>query len=165
MPPGEKKTCCMFFFLAVSLFSDFADGFVAWKLNQVSELGSKLDSWADFAMYVSIPICAWWLWPELIRREAVFVIILVTSYLTPAFLGVLKYGRLTSYHTRGAKVSAILMGSAMLILFAGGSAWPFRLFTPVFVLSAIEEIAMTVILPEWRANVPSLWHAVKLKRT
>ncbi|MDC1144981.1 CDP-alcohol phosphatidyltransferase family protein, partial [Porticoccaceae bacterium] len=31
--------------LAVSLLSDVLDGFLARKLNQVSELGAKLDSW------------------------------------------------------------------------------------------------------------------------
>lgn len=149
---------------AFSLFSDFADGFIARKLNQVSELGSKLDSWSDFAMYMSVPICAWWLWPDVVRREAPFVMVAVISYITPAFFGILKYGRLTSYHTWGAKMSAILMGSAIIILFGGGPAWPFRIFTPLFVLTALEEVAMTAILHEWRANVPSLRHAVKLKR-
>lgn len=151
-------------FFAFLLFTDIADGFIARKLNQESELGAKLDSWGDFAMYMSAPVCAWWLWPDVVRREALFVITAVISYLTPAFFGFLKYGRLTSYHTYGAKISAVLMGSAILILFAGGSAWPFRIFTPLFALTALEEIAMTAILPEWRANIPSLWHAVKIKR-
>lgn len=159
-----KPTLFLVFF-AGSLFSDCVDGIIARKLNQVSELGAKLDSWGDFATYMSFPICAWWLWPDLIRREAPFVIAVVASYIIPLIYGFLKYGRITSYHTWGAKLSAVLMGSAMLLLFARGPAWPFRLFTPVFVLAELEEICMTTILPEWRANVPSLWHAIKLRES
>jgi hypothetical protein len=28
----------------------------------------------------------------------------------------------------------------------------------------LEEIAITTLLPEWRSNVPSLWHARQLLR-
>lgn len=147
------------------LVSDCIDGFLARKLNQVSELGAKLDSWSDFAMYMSLPVCGWWLWPDVIRREAPFVIIVVSCYIIPDILGFLKYGRLTSYHTWGTKLSAVLMGSAILVLFAQGPGWPFRIFTPVFVLAELEEVAMTAILPEWQANVPSLWHALKMKKS
>lgn len=157
-----KSTLFLVFFTC-ALFSDCVDGFLARKLNQVSEFGTKLDTWADFAMYMSLPICAWWLWPDVIRREAPFVIAAVTSYIVPIIFAFLKYGRNTSYHTWGAKLSAVLMSGAMLVIFAGGPAWPFRLFTPFFVLVELEEIAMTAILSEWRANVPTFWHAMKFK--
>ena len=49
-------------FFAFSLFSDSVDGFIARKLNHVTEFGASLDSWADLVMYMSLPACAWWLW-------------------------------------------------------------------------------------------------------
>jgi cardiolipin synthase len=158
------KPTLFLIFLACSLLSDLVDGFVARKLNQVSGLGAKLDSWGDFAIYMTVPICAWWLWPDLIRREAPFVIAVVASYTVPVTLGFLKYGRLTSYHTWGAKLSAVLIGSTALLLFAGGPAWPFHIATPVLVLAELEEIAITAVLPKWRSNVPSFWHAIRLTR-
>ena len=29
---------------------------------------------------------------------------------------------------------------------------------------AIEEIAITMTLPEWKADVPTLWHAIQPQR-
>lgn len=64
------NTALFFLFFVTSLLSDVADGYLARKLNQVSELGAQLDSWGDLAIYVTAPIGVWWLWPERIQPEA-----------------------------------------------------------------------------------------------
>ena len=148
--------------LAVSLLSDLSDGWLARRFDQSTSLGTLLDSWGDLATYLTVPLCAWWLWPELIRREAIWAAAIVAAYVFPIALGYLKYGRLTAYHTYGAKLSALLIGPSALLLFLGGPPWPFRVATCVLVLAELEEIAITTLLPEWRANVPSLLHARRL---
>jgi phosphatidylglycerophosphate synthase len=152
------------FLLACSLFSDFIDGFVARRLNQTSKLGGKLDSWGDFATYMTVPICAFMLWPHLVKEEAPYVVIVVVSYGIPVAIGFLKYSRLTSYHTWGAKLSAILVGTTAFVLLLGGPATPFRVATVILALAEFEELAITAILPTWQANVPSFWHAQRFLR-
>ncbi len=151
-------------FLACSLLSDLTDGFVARRLNQASEFGAKLDSWGDFVTNTTILVCAWWLWPNPIRQEAPFIITMILVSAVPLTFGFLKYGRLISYHAWSTKLSTVLIISTALILIAGGSPWPFRLSTLVLVIAQMELTAMTAILPEWRPNVPSLWHAIELSR-
>lgn len=157
---GEYTLFLIFF--ACSLLLDLADGFIARKLNQVSEFGARLDTWSDFATEIAVPVCAWWLWPDAIQQVSPFVITMVVSSAVTITFGFLKYGRLTSYHAWGSKLATVLIIGTALILFVGGPAWPFQLSTPILVLAQIEQIAMTAILPEWRPNVPSLWHAIKL---
>jgi len=159
---GEHNLFLVFF--ACSLLSDLADGFVARKLNQTSELGAKLDSWSDFVSNITTPVCVWWLWPEPIRQEAPFIITMIVASAVPITFGFLKYGCLISYHAWSTKFSTVLIIASTLILIAGGSPWPFRLSTPVLVLAQVELTAMTAIIPEWRPNVPSLWHAIELSR-
>jgi len=148
----------------VVLASDVVDGFLARRLGSRSELGARLDSWGDLATYATLPCAAWWLWPDVVRREAAFVAVAVLAYVAPVVLGWLRFGRLTSYHTRGAKAAGVLMGVALPVLFACDVAWPFHVATGVFVLAEIEEMAITLVLPGWRANVPSLVHALRLRR-
>jgi CDP-diacylglycerol---glycerol-3-phosphate 3-phosphatidyltransferase len=157
---GEHRLFLVFF--ACSLLSDLADGFIARKLNQTSELGAELDSWSDFVMNLTIPVCAWWLWPDPIRRETPFIITMIAASAVPLTFGFLKYGRLISYHAWSTKISTVLIIGTTLILIAGGSPWPFRLSTAVLVLAQVELTAMTVILPEWHPNVPLLWNAIEL---
>jgi CDP-diacylglycerol--glycerol-3-phosphate 3-phosphatidyltransferase len=46
-------------------------------------------------------------------------------------------------------------------MFAGGPAWPFRLATLICILAALENIAITVVLPDLRSNIRSLWHVLR----
>jgi CDP-diacylglycerol--glycerol-3-phosphate 3-phosphatidyltransferase len=148
----------------ISLVTDCLDGYFARRLNQMTRLGTKLDSWADMATWLALPLCAWWLRPDALRQEAVWLAAGIGCYVMSVLVGFLKYRRLIGYHTWGAKALAWLMGGAALVLFAGGPGWVLRLAMPVVIVSAMEEIAMTLVLPDWRANVPSLWHALKLRK-
>ena len=150
--------------LSVSLLSDLSDGWFARRFDQATHLGTLLDSYGDFATYMTVPLCAWWLWPDLIRREAWYAAAIVAAYVFPIVLGYLKYGRLTAYHTYGAKLSAVVVGASAMALFAGGPPLPFRIATWILVVAELEEIAITTILPEWRANVPSVLHARRVLR-
>jgi len=146
--------------LGVSFLSDFADGYLARKLDQVSEFGGELDSWGDLATYLAVPVCFWWLWPDLLQREVSFVVIVVTSYTLTTTIGLFRYRRLMCFHTWGGKVSGVLLGGGGLLLLVEGSGWLLRLATAVVVIADLEELAMMAVLPRWRPDVPSLWHAL-----
>lgn len=148
----------------VALFTDALDGWLARRNGQTTELGAALDSWADFAMRLVLPLAAWWLWPDLFRREAAFIGAAVAGTVLPDAFGFLKYRRLLSYHTRLAKLSALLMGPSLLVLFFGGVSWPFRAGALVVLLTGLEEVAITAILPSWQPNVPSFRHALERQR-
>ena len=69
-------------FVLVILFSEFTDvldGFLARRLHQTTRLGSHLDSWGDFLIYSVMAVSAWIMWPEIVRREIFYVLLVVTS--------------------------------------------------------------------------------------
>ncbi|RPI76271.1 MAG: CDP-alcohol phosphatidyltransferase family protein [Desulfobacteraceae bacterium] len=147
--------------LLFSLATDAVDGFLARKLNQESEWGAKLDSWGDFGLMAITPLCVWWLWPELTRRESVFILLFLAAFFLPISIGFVKFRRLTSYHTWLAKTSAILLGLGVGILLVWHYALIFRVGICVFMVSALEEIAITLVSTAWQSNVPTLRHALK----
>ena len=148
----------------LSLLTDFFDGFLARRLNQVTRLGSQLDSWADVTTSMVMPICVWMLWRDIIINEAPFIAAAVASYMTPNILGLIRYRHLPSFHTWGAKFCTFAMGVAVVCLLARWSPWPFRILVPFVVLEALEEIVMIFLLPRWHPGVPSLWHGIKIYR-
>ena len=90
--------------LALALLTDIADGKIARWLGQASPLGARLDTWGDLLLYLSLPVCGVLLLPDFVRTEATWFAVAVTSAFVPVALGLIRFGRLTSYHTRGAKV-------------------------------------------------------------
>lgn len=147
--------------LAIAFLTDLLDGLAAMLTGQVSQFGATLDSWADVITYLTIAICCWWLWPEIVHRELIFVGLIVASCLLPAIAGFSKFGGFTSYHTWGVKIAAASMGLSLYVLFLGGPAWPFRLAAVICILAAIEEIVLTLLLSEPESNVRSVLDVLK----
>ena len=154
-----------FLWLAVfCMGSDIIDGKIARWLGQTSDFGARLDSWADLTMIASGPFCAWWLKPELVRTEAIALGAVMGSYALAIIVGYAKFGRLTSYHTRAATLSAYFVGAGAIMGIAGGTPWLFRLGALLVAYAEIEEVAISGTLREWRANVPSFAHALAIRR-
>jgi CDP-diacylglycerol---glycerol-3-phosphate 3-phosphatidyltransferase len=150
--------------LAVSLSTDAADGYLARKLNQTSELGAKLDSWGDFFTYGAMVLGLLWLWPETFEREAWFLYIGMVCYLVPTVLGFLKFRELPSFHTWSAKLSAVLMVPAYYIMVMIDESLFFRLVIIFDIWVALEAVFITAILKRNRNNVPTVFHAREIMR-
>lgn len=150
--------------LALSLLTDVLDGQVARRFGQETKVGAVLDSVGDLATYSVVPVCAVWLFPDLVGRERVAFWLTVWSYLFPVVVAFARFRRMASYHTHTARLAGVLMGGAVLALFAWETTLPWRIALPVLVLSAIENLAITAILPAWRPNVPTVFRAVAIRR-
>ncbi len=147
--------------LAITFLSDVLDGLAARLLDQESELGAHLDSAGDLLVYSTMAVSIWWLWPDTVQREILYIGIAIFSFLSPVIIGIIKFNGLTSYHTWLVKGAAVSIGIAFFILFMFDIAWPFRIAAFITLLAAIEEIAITFYLTELRSNVRSLWHVKK----
>jgi phosphatidylglycerophosphate synthase len=147
--------------LAIAFLTDLLDGLAARLTGQMSEFGATLDSWADVIIYLTIALGCWWLWPDVVRRELIYVVLIVASCLLPAIAGFSKFGRFTSYHTWGVKIAAASMGISLYVMFLGGPEWPFRVAAVICILAAIEEIALTLLLSEPESNVRSVYDVLK----
>lgn len=144
--------------LLASLLSDAVDGYLARRYNVSSKLGTRLDSFGDMAIYLTVPICAWWLWPQILKQEALFVLIAIAAYLVPLIAGLIKFRKVPSYHTLGAKVAAVFMSIGILFLFLTEFTWIFRIAAIFQAVVACEEIWITIRLPVLQSNVKSIWH-------
>lgn len=149
---------------ALGLASDVLDGVLARRLGLESEFGARLDQWADFALWVSFPVAAWWLWPEIVRREAAYVILALVCLLLPTAIAAVKYREVPGYHTWSAKLDSVLMGIGVPLLLLFDVAEPFRVAALFLVWCAVDEIAITALLSECRHDVPSAFHAARLRQ-
>lgn len=154
-------------FLATLLFSgatDVLDGYLARKLKQITKLGSHLDSWGDFTVYSTMAICAWIIWPEIAQREILYFAMILFSFLLPVWVGLIKFGRLTGYHTWSVKLAVFLTFIGYVSLFSGFASWPFALASILCVYAGIEEILITIVMKRERVDVCSIWAALRYER-
>jgi CDP-diacylglycerol--glycerol-3-phosphate 3-phosphatidyltransferase len=145
--------------LLAAILSDAVDGWVARRTGGTSPLGARLDSIADYAVYVAVPLGAWWLWPDMVTREASWFALVVLGYALPGAVALARFRRLAAYHTWSAKLAVAALSVAVLVLFAGGPAWPLHVGAPLALAAGIEQTAITLLAPRPRDDVPTLLHA------
>lgn len=141
------------------LLTDWLDGKLAILWKQQTTFGARLDSVADAAMYSALLFGAMWLKWGIVRDEAWWLIAAVATYALSTSFGLAKFRRMPSYHTRAAKTCWLLTSIAAIALFAGWSVWPLRIAAIAVALTNLEATAITGVLPEWRADVTSIYHA------
>jgi cardiolipin synthase (CMP-forming) len=145
-------------------FTDVLDGFLARILNQITKLGSHLDSWGDFAIYTSMSIGAWLMWPEIVIREKLYFGLIVASFTLPVLLGLIKLHGLTSYHTWSVKLAVLFTFVGYALLFSEIVAWPLHFAAVICVYAGVEEIIITLLLKHERADIRSVWQALAFHR-
>ncbi len=150
--------------LLFTVFTDVLDGFLARSLNEITEIGSRLDSWGDFAVYSTMAICAWILWPEIIQQEMPYFIIIVLSFTLPVIVGFIKFHKLTSYHTWSVKLAVVITIVGYIALFAEILNWPFRIAAIFCLYAAIEQICITLLMHHEQVDVRTVWQALKYNR-
>ena len=153
--------------LLVSFLTDAIDGFLARRYKVVSVLGAKLDSIADDLTILSVIIAAIVYKPDFIRKEISLIIILLGLFVFQTIYALVRYGKLSSFHTYAAKSAAILQGSFLLLLFFLREPvyWLFYIAAVATIADLLEEIILVWILPKWTANVKGIFWIMRGKRS
>lgn len=147
----------------VLTISDWIDGRLARMMHQRSDFGARLDSFADFLLYAALLLGSIVLCYETLMGEWIWLAIAAGSYFLTSGAGLLKYGRIPSYHTLAAKRTQFLVLVAGIVLVLGYSVWPMRIAALAALYTNVEATVLTIVLPRWHADVPSLWTVLNNK--
>ena len=146
---------------AIAFLSDIFDGIIARRLNISTAQLRQADSWADLCLYGCIALSGLHLYYPLISPFFFPLSGLLVAQFALFALNLLKYGKMPSYHGYSAKLWGIALSLAIAALFGckqtGGFFW---LAIATGWLNTFEEILMTLILPQWSHDVPSVFHAL-----
>ncbi|MCR9295282.1 MAG: CDP-alcohol phosphatidyltransferase family protein [bacterium] len=145
----------------VLTISDWVDGYLARHLRQRSDLGARIDSLADFMLFGALLIGALILRSSELADEWLWLIVGVASYALTSMAGLIKYGKIPSYHTWAAKKTQFVVLIAGIVIIMGWAVWPVRLAAVAVTLTNLEATAITLVSPKWQADVPSLWSVIK----
>jgi CDP-diacylglycerol--glycerol-3-phosphate 3-phosphatidyltransferase len=151
--------------LVPALLSDIVDGLIARVFHLESRLGAMLDSAADTLMLFVSLYGVWVFHPYVILEHPWLCGAAVGLWALEDVLALLRYGRLSSFHTYLSKVVANLLGFFIGWLFlAGFEPWMLYLAAGTSIVASLEELALLRVLPEWRADVRGLWWVLRERR-
>jgi cardiolipin synthase (CMP-forming) len=151
--------------LVPALLSDIADGFIARRFGLTSRLGALLDSIGDTLLFFVALFGVWAFYPELLQAHAVAGLMLIGSWIVEIAVALIRYRRLSSFHTYLSKAAAYLLGISIGVLFLWGlPAALLYVAVTASVVANLEELALMWLLPQWRPNVRGLYWVLQERR-
>ena len=151
--------------LVPALLSDIADGLIARVFHLQSKLGALLDSVADTLLLFASLYGIWVFHPGIVEQHATAGIVLIGAWLLENVAALVRYGRLSSFHTYLSKIAGYLLGIFVGVLFVFGfEPWLLYAAVAVSVVGNCEELVLLALLPEWRADVRGLPWVLRERR-
>ncbi|HLC84693.1 MAG TPA: CDP-alcohol phosphatidyltransferase family protein [Candidatus Nanoarchaeia archaeon] len=135
---GDRVLFAMVFLLGG--ITDVLDGFLARKLNCVTALGNKLDTFADIAFYPTA-LLVYFLVPEV--KAHIVPALIAVAFMGLAMLWCGFKGKFDGPHPIVSKVCGcfIYMG-VVYVLLVGFSVWVFYLMLVAGIVSAINRVSL-----------------------
>jgi cardiolipin synthase (CMP-forming) len=157
---GNEKLFALF--IIISLISDLLDGLIARTFKMQTNIGARLDSWADLGTYIlAFLAIGLFKWEEI--KPYSFMIYLFAAIMALSYAVVfVKFKGLIGLHTYMFKLTGYLQGAFIISLFLWGFyVMPYYICLTWGTLACIEEIIIILILKEPRSNVKGLYWVLK----
>lgn len=152
-------------FLVINLLTDAIDGFIARRFKMETELGARMDSFADNLTYVLFFIGIYIFKREDFLPHKVSLFIWIGFLLLTIILSLYKFGKFPSFHLYTTKIGGYIQGLFFISLFTVGFNAPFYYFAICWgIMGAIEHIAIQLLIPEMRSNVKGIYWILKEKK-
>ena len=150
--------------LIVAFVSDIFDGVIARRLGVATPDLRRLDSAVDTLFYLSAVFSAWYLYPQVILSRMTPLVVLGVLEISRYCVDWVKFGREASYHMWSSKLWGIALFVGFFSLLALGSAnVTLSLAIYLGIVADLEGLAISAVLPHWRADVPTVVHAFNMK--
>jgi len=161
----EESRVIVVILMFLGLISDILDGIIARYLGVSSTKFRRLDSQTDLAFWLSIGISTWMLYPDLIRENSIPILIIFFMESMCYIISFIKFGRETCTHAFLSKLWGITLLIAFTSLIGFNHAGiPFILAIVFGIISHVDRILITLILPKWTHDIPSFHHACLIRK-
>lgn len=150
--------------LVAAFLSDIFDGVLARNLGIATANLRRLDSVADTLFYAACVFAAWHLYPAAITQHVGSLMVLGILEVMRYGLDFLKFRREASYHMWSSKVWGVALFAGFFGLFVlGSSGLAVACAIYVGIIADIEGLLISLVLPRWQADVPTLVHAWRVR--
>jgi CDP-diacylglycerol---glycerol-3-phosphate 3-phosphatidyltransferase len=161
----HRRGLWMIFALTAALITDIFDGIIARKYNVATEGLRRYDSWTDTIFYMAVAISAWLLEAEKIAPILWLILLVAAIEMSCYAFDLVKFRKVAAYHMWSGKFWGLLLAPAVALLLAYGiSGWFLKVALVVGIVSVGEHFAMSLVLPQWTHDVPSIIHALRIRR-
>jgi phosphatidylglycerophosphate synthase len=150
----------------IAFVSDVYDGVLARKLMVATPELRHLDSRVDMVFYATAAWAVWKLHPDVVRAYAIPGLIVIGLDVLRYAFDFTKFGKDAAYHAWSSKLWGVSLAAALVLLLGFGLVRPFvPLAVGLGVFAQAEGLLISVVLPRWTHDVPSVFHAARIRNS
>ncbi|WP_461100935.1 CDP-alcohol phosphatidyltransferase family protein [Spirosoma koreense] len=151
--------------LIIGLLTDIFDGIIARYLAVSTQNLRRLDSTIDQIFFISFAVATYIQCPVFFKENSSELIVLFGSEVLTYIISFLKFRKEVATHSIGAKIWTLLLVATLIeLIIHCQSTVLFTIFFWTGLLTRLEIIAILVTLKTWMNDVPSFYHALKLRK-
>jgi phosphatidylglycerophosphate synthase len=149
--------------LIAGFLSDVFDGVVARATGVATASLRRLDSAVDTVFYLAVAYAAWRLHPEPLFAMRWAIALILFGEGANHLFAIARFHREPSYHAWSAKVWGLCLFAALVTLFVLDDGRLLAVAIVAGLVAQLEVLMITFTLPTWRHDVPTVFHAIRLR--
>lgn len=162
---GESSKILIIALMYIGLLTDIFDGIIARKQNISTEKLRRLDSQTDLIFWLSIAAATWILRADILKDKLTGIWIILIMEALCYLISLIKFKKETCTHAITSKIWGITLIIAFTNLIGFNQAgFTFYLTIVVGLISHLDVILIILILPGWKHDIPSFYHAIQIRK-
>lgn len=151
--------------LTIGLLTDIFDGIIARRLNISTQALRRLDSTIDQLFFISFAVATYIQCPDFFRNDWLKLTILLGFEALAYLVSFVKFRKEIATHSIGAKLWTLLLFATLVqIILQCQSVILFNICFWAGLVTRFEIIAIILTLKNWTNDVPTIYHAIKLRQ-
>ena len=151
--------------LWAGLLSDIFDGIVARHMGVATTAFRKWDANVDVVFWLAAGVCVWMLNGRLLHSHLAWIIVLFVLEPVSDLINLVRFAKSGCAHNWLSKLWGILLLITFSLLLSGHEPLGlFRLCLALGVISQLDRIIISSLLPRPECDIPSCYHAHLRKR-
>ena len=147
--------------VVAAVASDVLDGVIARRTGTATAALRQADTVVDTVFFIAAGISLRVAVPHAYQGLWLPLVALIVVHVSRSTYELTKYGRLAAYHMWSSKALGLVLVAALVTAFI--TARPTALLAAGLwfgILNELEGFCASVVLSDWRADVPSIVHAL-----
>lgn len=151
--------------ITYGLLSDVFDGIIARKLNVSTQKMRRMDSAVDQVFWVGVVACTYILHPAFYKEYFTEIIMLLGIEALTYVVSYMRFRKEVATHAILSKVWVLTIFALLIeVVATGTSSTLFFICFYTGIITRLEILLILFILREWTNDVPSLYHAVQIRK-
>lgn len=151
--------------LTIGLLTDIFDGIIARKMNISTEKLRRMDSTIDQLFFICVAMATYIQCPQFFKSNSTKLIILFSFEAVTYLVSFLKFRKEIATHSIGAKLWTLFLFATLVeIIIHCKADLLFNLCFWTGIITRLEIVAIILMLKKWTNDVPTILHAVKLRK-